>query len=110
MRRPRGPYAVAAVVVGLSLGAIGFLPLFGGPGYEHSLATGLIVPGAAAVATAVDAATAPSATRTPLASVARGVVAGLGLAALSLVTALVHGARIGICEWWGALGYFALTA
>lgn len=109
MRRiPRGPYAVAAAVVGVGLGAIGFLPLFGGPGYEQSLATGLIVPGAAAIATAVDTATTED--RTPLASVGRGVLAGVGLAALSLVTALLHGARIGICEWWGALGYFAITA
>lgn len=110
MRLPRSSYGIAAIVVGLGLGAVGFLPLFGGPGYEQSLATGLIVPGAAAIATAVDAATAPSVTRTPLASVGRGVLAGLGLAALSLVTALLHGARIGICEWWGALGYFAFTA
>ncbi|MBS2020331.1 MAG: hypothetical protein JST00_46165 [Deltaproteobacteria bacterium] len=111
MRRlPRGPYAVAAAVVGVALGGIGFLPLFGGPGYEHSLASGLVVPGAAAIATSIDAATAPAASRTPLASAARGVIAGLGLALLALVTALVHGARIGICEWWGALGYFALTA
>lgn len=110
MGRPRGPYATAAVVVGLALGGVGFLPLFGGPGYEQSLATGLVVPGAAAVASAVDAATAPSVTRTPLGSVVRGALAGLGLAALALVTALLHGARIGICEWWGALGYFALTA
>lgn len=111
MRRiPRGPYAVAAAVVGVGLGAIGFLPLFGGPGYEHSLATGLIVPGAAAIATAVDAAAADTSTRTPLASVGRGVLAGVGLAILALFTALLHGARIGICEWWGALGYFAITA
>lgn len=109
-RIPKGPHAVSALVVGLAMGGVGFLPLFGGPGYEQSLATGLVVPSSAAIATAVDAATAPSATRTPLASVARGALAGLGLAALSLVTALLHGARIGICEWWGALGYFALTA
>jgi len=107
VRRPRGPYAVASAVVLVALSGIGFLPLFGGPGYEQALATGLIVPSAAAIATAVDVARrSPS----PLASVARGVVAGGGLAALALVTAIVHGARVGICEWWGALLYFALTA
>lgn len=104
----RGPYVVAAVVVGLTLGGVGFLPLFGGPGYEQSLASGLVVPAAAAIATALDASRErPS---SPLASVGRGVLAGLGLAALALVTALLHAARIGICELWGALGYFALTA
>lgn len=106
--RPPRPYAIGAVVVTALLGAVGFLPLFGGPGYEHALASGLIVPSAAAIATAVDAARrGPS---SPLASAARGVVAGLAYATLALVTALLHAARVGVCEVSGALVYFALTA
>jgi tetratricopeptide (TPR) repeat protein len=101
------PYARAGLFVLVALGAIGFLPLFGGPGYEQSLATGLIVPSTAAIAMALDGARSE---RTPLASVARGVVLGLALAALALVTALLHAARVGICELWGALLYFALTS
>lgn len=104
------PYRRAGLFVLVALGAVGFLPLFGGPGYEHSLATGLIVPAAAAVAMAVETARSDDDGRTPLASVGRGFVLGLVLALLSVVTALVHAARVGICELWGGLGYFAITA
>ncbi|MDB4946434.1 MAG: hypothetical protein JWP97_5968 [Labilithrix sp.] len=105
------PYARAALFVFVALGAIGFLPLFDGPGYEQSLATGLLVPSATAIAIALDAARhADSSARSPLATVARGVLLGLALAALSLFVALLHALRVGICELWGALLYFALTA
>ncbi len=102
------PYWRAGAFVVVTLGLIGFLPLFGGPGYEQSLATGLLVPGATAIAIALD--TARREGRTPLGSVARGVALGIALAGLSVLTALLHAARIGICELWGALLYFALTA
>lgn len=100
--------------VAAALGGIGFLPLFGGPGYEHSLATGLIVPSVTAIAVALDTtahadARGPAA-RAPLESLVRGVGLGLALATLSLSTSLLHAARIGICELWGALFYFAETA
>lgn len=108
VRRRSRPQLIGALVVTVALGAIGFLPLFGGPGYEHALAAGLLVPSAAAIATAIDCARRTSST--PLASVARGVVTGLAYAALALVTALLHAARVGVCELWGALLYFALTA
>lgn len=107
LRAPR-PYLIGAVVVAALLLAIGFLPLFGGPGYEHALATGLIAPAAAAIATAVS--TARGESPSPLAAVGRGVLAGLAYAALALATALLHAARVGICELWGALLYFGLTA
>jgi tetratricopeptide (TPR) repeat protein len=106
--RPPRPYLIGAVAVTALLGGIGFLPLFGGPGYEQSLATGLVVPTTAAIATAIDV--GRRGTKTPLASVGRGVLCGLGYVMLALVTALLHAARIGICELWGALLYFALTA
>lgn len=92
------------------MGGIGFLPLFGGPGYEHSLATGLVAPSAAAIATALDSSGSRDETRTPLRSVGRGVLAGLAYAGISLLTALLHAARVGICELWGAVLYFALNA
>jgi len=107
-RRLSRPYLIGAIVVTVALGAIGFLPLFGGPGYEQALAAGLIVPSAAAIATAIDCARRGS--PSPLASVTRGVLAGLAYVALALFTALLHAARVGICELWGALLYFALTA
>ena len=118
------PHAGAALFVLVALGGVGFLPLFDGPGYEQSLATGLLVPSTAAIAIALDAArnagagagaaaaaaAGTRAGRTPLATLARGVVLGLALAGLALLTALLHAARVGICELWGALLYFALTA
>jgi hypothetical protein len=91
------------------MGAVGFLPLFGGPGYEHAIASGLITPAAAAIATAIDV-SRDEEDLTPLRGVARGVLAGAAYAGISLLTAIIHGARVGICEWWGALYYFALTA
>jgi hypothetical protein len=107
VRIPKPPHAVAGAVVAVLLGGIGFLPLFGGPGYEQSLATGLIAPSACAIAIALDT---TKRERTPLASVGRGVLLGLALAAVALMTALLHAARVGICELWGALLYFALTS
>ncbi|MCL2726020.1 MAG: hypothetical protein FWD69_16465 [Polyangiaceae bacterium] len=102
------PYAVGAIVVAVAMGGMGFVPLFGGPGYEQSLATGLFVPSAVAIATAIDASRA-SARRQPIESLGRGVLAGLAFAGISLLTALLHAARVGICELWGALLYFALN-
>ncbi len=104
----RRPSVIAVAVI---LGAIGFLPLFGGPGYEHALATGLVVPSAAAVSVAWRLASTPAAARGDvLAWVARGAGHGLLLAAVALGTAFVHALRVGICELWGALLYFVLTA
>ncbi|MBX3190736.1 MAG: hypothetical protein KF819_27305 [Labilithrix sp.] len=108
MRRP--PFMRTAAFVAVAMGGVGFLPLFGGPGYEHALATGLIVPSACAIATALDAARAEGDERAPLASLGRGVVLGLALATVSMITALLHVLRVGLCELWGALLYFVLTA
>jgi hypothetical protein len=96
--------AVAFVVTGL----VGFLPLFGPPGYENALAAGLILPSAAAISTAVGVARGQ--TSSPLASVGRGAGAGLGYAAIAVLTSLLHALRVGICELWGALVFFLLTA
>jgi hypothetical protein len=99
---------IAALVVGVLLFAIGFIPLFGGPGYEHSLASGLLVPSVAAIATSLElrAFDRPS----PLGCVGRGIASGLFLSAVSFLTALVHGARVGLCDLWGGALGFLLTA
>jgi hypothetical protein len=101
------PQRVAAGVVLVLLGAVGFLPLFGGPGYEQSLASGLVVPVSAAIATALDVS---SSELEPLACVGRGLGTGLGLALVAYLTALVHGLRVGICDLAGGSLLFALTA
>jgi hypothetical protein len=99
---------VAALVVLALVGAAGFLPLFGGPGYEHSVASGVIVPTAAAIATALEL----SALRdvAPLACVARGVGTGAVLAGLALLTAWLQVLRVGACDPWGGTLFFLLTA
>ena len=44
---------VGCVVVAVILLGVGFLPLFGGPGYGLSLACGILLPSAAGVVTAL---------------------------------------------------------
>ncbi|WP_394850211.1 hypothetical protein LZC95_22485 [Pendulispora brunnea] len=101
------PQRIAAAVVAVLLLAIGFLPLFGGPGYEHALASGIIVPSAAAIATAFESRRwRPP----PVESTVRGAASGLALAFVAWATAIVHGARVGFCDAArGTLG-FVLTA
>jgi hypothetical protein len=92
----------------VALSAAGFLPLFGGPGYEQSLASGLVVPAAAAIATALEV--SGGAGIAPLACVGRGVSTGALLAGVAFVTALLQGLRVGICDLWGGAVLFLLTA
>ena len=89
--------------------ALGFLPLFGGPGYEHALAAGIILPTAAAIATALDVARAEGKVP-PIALVGRGVASGLTLAAFGFATALLHGLRVGFCDLAGGARGYVLTA
>jgi hypothetical protein len=99
---------VAALVVLILVGGAGFLPLFGGPGYEHSVASGVIVPSAAAIATALEL--SASADVAPLAGVARGIGTGAMLAGVALLTAWIHVLRVGACDPWGGTVFFVLTA
>jgi hypothetical protein len=108
------PHAIAAVVVAAALGAVGFVPLFGGPGYEHAVASGVLVPSAAAIATALELSAPAAATSgqlpSPLAGVARGLASGLALAAVAFLTAVLHGIRVGFCDLAGGTILFCLTA
>lgn len=99
---------VGSIVVAVLLLAVGFLPLFGGPGYEFSLACGVLLPSAAGIVTALEA--GPVARLSPLASLVRGVATGVLLALVALATALVHGVRVGFCDLGGGVLGFALTA
>jgi tetratricopeptide (TPR) repeat protein len=105
LRDRRGPelYASALSVVGL--GAVGFLPQFGGPGYEAALAAGLVLPPIAAVAAAL------AATRSrpePLDGFGHGVFWGVVLGALGLLVVLLHGLRAGFCDASEGLVLYAL--
>ena len=55
------PAILGLVVALLGLGAVGFLPLFGGPGYESALAAGIILPFAVAITTALEISSIPRA-------------------------------------------------
>ncbi len=107
MRILSRPQLVAVVVVFVLLAAVGFLPLFGGPGYEHSLASGLIVPAVAAIATAIELSALELA---PLTCVGRGVASGALLAGVAFSTALLHALRVGLCDLSGGAIFFVLTA
>ncbi len=99
---------MAASVVFVVLSALGFLPLFGGPGYEQSLASGLVVPAAAAIVTALEVSAAAGSA--PVACFTRGLAVSLVLAGVAFATALLHGLRVGICDFWGGTVFFVLTA
>jgi hypothetical protein len=108
MRTPRG--VGSAVVLVLSF-AVGFLPLFAGPGYEHAIASGLIVPTVAAIVAANEGyADRRRAVASPLAAMVRSLISGLCLSAIALATALIHGVRVGFCDPLGGVATFLLTA
>jgi len=90
---------VAATFTALAFIGYGFIPQFGGPGYESALAAGVVLPGATALCLAFGLA---GRRVTPLAAFGRGISIGFGLAALGLAIVLVHGLRVGICDAsWG---------
>ncbi len=106
LKRWRGA-AIATGIVAVVLVRVGFLPLFGGLGYEFSLATGLVVPGVTAVWTSLAVATGRR-ERQPMGSVLAGLARGGSLAGLALVIGLLHGVRAGVCDLSGGLVGFVL--
>jgi len=98
----------ALVVAGVLLIAIGFIPQFGGPGYESALAGGLVLPSVAAIATAmgVSRSRPQSSILNPhhcFDALGRGVTFGAVLALLGATIATLHGLRTGFCD--APLGY-----
>ncbi|AKT39637.1 tetratricopeptide repeat protein [Chondromyces crocatus] len=86
---------IGASVTAVAMALVGFIPLFGGPGYESALAAGLLVPSIAAIVAALEVARhRPS----PLDALGRGVAIGLVFAVTMYLTTLVHGLRIGFCD------------
>ncbi len=105
--------AIAAAFTVVAIGAAGFLPLFGGPGYEHAVASGVVLPSTVAVATALEIARLPRnalARWSPSASLGRGVHHGVVFALLALATAFAHVVRVGACDLAGGTVHFVLTA
>lgn len=73
--------------------AIGFLPLFGGPGYEAALGLGLLLPLPLALMTASDALE-----RAPIEALRRALGLALALVAGAVGISVAHGARVGLCD------------
>src|SRR5262249_22805973 len=88
------PIQLGAVFVLTAMGALGFVPLFDGPGYESALGPGLILPFVTAIATAlaVSLEVAP-----PVDVLARGLATGGLFALLAWLTTMAHGFRTGFC-------------
>ena len=98
---------IAALVSGMLLFGLGFLPQLGGLGYEHAVISGVILPSACAIATALEISAKAGA---PFDGARRGAWNGVRFALLGIAVGLVHGLRVGICDLWGGLLTFALTA
>jgi tetratricopeptide (TPR) repeat protein len=97
--------AIAIALVTVVMGAIGFLPLFDGPGYESALAAGLVVPATTAILTALQVAAArPS----PLDAFGRGLANGALLALVAWLVTMAHGLRAGFCDPIGGSSLFFL--
>lgn len=89
------PVRAATATAFLATAAVGFVPLFGGPGYEAAFASGLILPSLAAFAVALEVSRARP---VPFEAYNRGAATGalLGLTGLSVTFA--HGLRTGFCD------------
>lgn len=96
---------MTAAVTALLFLATGFIPQFGGPGYESALAGGLILPTASALCLAFE--TAPF-RLTPLEVFGRGLSVGFWLGLLGVLIVLGHGLRVGICDAGWGLELYAL--
>ncbi len=107
------PVRVTLAVTGLVLGATGFLPLFGGPGYESALVAGALLPSSAAVCTVLVLLQAsrrePGRSTESRAALGFGIAVGALLAAVSVVVALLHGLRVGFCDLMGGLWLMLLA-
>ncbi len=100
------PHARRSTLAALVLcGALGFLPLVGGPGYEGALLNGLVLGPLAALTAALEGAALP---RPPREAFGRGARRGLLLGALAYAVSLAHGLRVGFCAPFEGSLYFAL--
>lgn len=91
-----------AAVVGA---ALGFLPLFGGPGYEIALAYGVLLPSAAAIAAAMG----PQ-RETPTRGLWDGLVSAAAVYAAALSVSFLHLLHAPSCEPLEGAGYMLLSS
>jgi tetratricopeptide (TPR) repeat protein len=100
------PLQIGLAVVVVAMGALGFVPLFGGPGYESSLGAGILLAFAVSIATALDGSAGEAAP--PIDALSRALAAGAVFAFAAWLTTLVHGLRVGFCDAIGGSQSFAL--
>jgi tetratricopeptide (TPR) repeat protein len=99
------PVQIGLVVVVVAMGALGFVPLFGGPGYESSLGGGVILAFAVSITAALAGSSDPA---PPVDALYRGLATGGLLAFAAWITTLVHGVRVGFCDALTGSESFAL--
>jgi tetratricopeptide (TPR) repeat protein len=93
----------------LAHAGLGFVPLFGGPGYEAALALGLLLPLPLACLSAVRARAALAHTALSALDILSSAVRfALSVVAAQLVVLLLHGGRAGFCDPWQGLSLYAL--
>jgi len=100
------PLQIGLVVVVLAMSALGFIPLFGGPGYEISLGAGILLGFVVAICTALSV--LPEGDAALIDVLSRGLAVGGALASAAWLTTLVHGARVGFCDVRTGTESFAL--
>jgi hypothetical protein len=101
------PLILCAAIALVALSIIGFLPLFGGPGYEAALAAGLVLPSLAAIASALGT-SQHSKEIPPSAAFVRSMEYALVLTGIALVVTTLHGLRAGFCDPATGMALFAL--
>ncbi len=99
---------IGLVVTALALGAIGFVPLFDGPGYEAAVAAGLVLPFTVAITTAIELGAVDRRDADPFATLARGAANGAAFAAVAYLLCVAHGLRSGLCDFAGGSAHFAI--
>lgn len=101
------PVLIGLAAAVLLVGAMGFIPLFDGPGYEIALGAGIVLPFVVAISAALDLSALSPAPRA-IDAVARALGIGAAFALAAWLTTLVHGLRVGFCDAAGGTLHFAL--
>lgn len=97
--------SIATFFVVVIAAAIGFVPLFDGPGYESALAVGLFVPIVTILTTALELSGKRLA---PIDALSHGVANGCKFVGLAWLITMLHGLRHGYCDAWGGSVHYVL--
>lgn len=97
--------SIATFIVVVAIAAIGFLPLFDGPGYESALAAGIVVSIVTVIATSLELSNERLA---PIDALSKGAANGSKWVAIAWLVTMFHGLRNGFCDPWGGTAHYAL--